>query len=469
MIRNAASSDSPLPNHSGADPTPPKLPPPSTTRDNSTPLSTSARCSTARFYERRARFLSCSHVHRRRRLHRRPHTGRATRCMFASAPASRSSTARSPCASPRIARRSGSSSASGRTARTTGRTWTCAACAWTACACADGCRRRRRWSCRTASHETRPRRSGSRGACASRGARTGSGGGRQGFGSARSSRSFRGTRNVDGSSTPPRGSSGKARHRRPPTSTSVFGHRPATPRSSRGRPRRRAGGTRAPSATSPLHSAASGRPSERCTCRTPSRCAWRPLRTHRFRGTSSPSRRIRCARSRAATARYPWKTYTLVVSPDLHDVGIEYPTLVFIGGSDFITTIVQHETAHQWFYSLVGNDQERDPWLDEALATWAQVHLRSGFPGAPVTGARPRHVGSPMSFFAGRQSDYFREVYGGGLQALTSLRAPRRVDCALRRYAAREAYAIAQPSNLLDELDRVLPGASSRLRRYGIR
>jgi hypothetical protein len=166
---------------------------------------------------------------------------------------------------------------------------------------------------------------------------------------------------------------------------------------------------------------------------------------------------------------YPWKTYTLVVSPDLHDVGIEYPTLVFIGGSDFITTIVQHETAHQWFYSLVGNDQERDPWLDGALATWAQVHLRSGFPGAPVTGARPRHVGSPMSFFAGRQSDYFREVYGGGLQALTSLRAPRRVDCALRRYAAREAYAIAQPSNLLDELDRVIPGASSRLRRYGIR
>ena len=74
-----------------------------------------------------------------------------------------------------------------------------------------------------------------------------------------------------------------------------------------------------------------------------------------------------------------------------------------------------------------------------------------------------------MSFFAGRQSDYFREVYGGGLQALTSLRAPRRVDCALRRYAAREAYAIAQPSNLLDELDRVIPGASSRLRRYGIR
>jgi hypothetical protein len=165
---------------------------------------------------------------------------------------------------------------------------------------------------------------------------------------------------------------------------------------------------------------------------------------------------------------YPWSTYTLVVSPDLHNVGIEYPTLVFIGGTDFIRTIVQHETAHQWFYSLVGNDQERDPWLDETLATWAQAQLAGALRETTPLGPPSRHVGAPMSFFAHRQAAYFREVYGGGVQALASLGSPARVNCALRHYVARSAYGIAQPADLLGELNRVIPGAERLLRRFGI-
>jgi len=38
----------------------------------------------------------------------------------------------------------------------------------------------------------------------------------------------------------------------------------------------------------------------------------------------------------------------------------------------------------------------------------------------------------------------------------------------LRRYVARRAYAIAQPGDLLDELNRVIPGAERRLRAWGI-
>ncbi|MEK7682435.1 MAG: M1 family metallopeptidase [Chloroflexota bacterium] len=55
--------------------------------------------------------------------------------------------------------------------------------------------------------------------------------------------------------------------------------------------------------------------------------------------------------------------------------GIEYPGLVTIGtlgGPDLIHPTV-HEVGHQWFYGLIGDDQLREPWLDEAAATYTQV------------------------------------------------------------------------------------------------
>jgi hypothetical protein len=164
---------------------------------------------------------------------------------------------------------------------------------------------------------------------------------------------------------------------------------------------------------------------------------------------------------------YRWRTYTLVASPDLEDVGIEYPTFVFIGRGEFIRAIIDHETAHQWFYSLVGNDQARDPWLDEALATWAQVQLGGGFPRQLPVGPPPRRVGAPVASFRG-ENEYFRQIYGGGLEALASLGSRTRVNCALKLYVARNAYRIVQPGDLLDVLDGVIPGAAAKLRRFGI-
>jgi len=167
---------------------------------------------------------------------------------------------------------------------------------------------------------------------------------------------------------------------------------------------------------------------------------------------------------------YPWRNYTVVVPPDLHNVGIEYPTLSFVGASRYPRLFVDHETAHQWFYSLVGNDQARDPWLDETLATWAQTRL--GAPELPPQSAVPpdaaRHVGAPMSYWNRHGSWYFYGVYEAGVHALRSLGDASAVDCALRNYVARRAYSIAQPGDLLDELNRVIPGAERRLRAWGI-
>jgi hypothetical protein len=163
---------------------------------------------------------------------------------------------------------------------------------------------------------------------------------------------------------------------------------------------------------------------------------------------------------------YPWRSYTVVFAPDLRLEGIEYPTLVF-SGDVFTAQVVSHETGHQWFYSLVGNDQYRHPWLDETLATWAQGRVagtfQSRYPLRNVT-----HVGEPMSYWARRQRRYFAEVYAGGVLALRSLGPASRVDCALRLYVARNAYRIAKPGDLLDALNAVFPGAEAKLRRFGI-
>ena len=132
---------------------------------------------------------------------------------------------------------------------------------------------------------------------------------------------------------------------------------------------------------------------------------------------------------------YPWRRYTVVVPPRFGAGGIEYPTLSFVGASNFVRVVVDHETAHQWFYSLVGNDQARDPWLDETLATWAQQRL-DGLRRPPRVGLPPgarRHVGAPMTHWARFPRAYFWGVYEEGANALRSLGDDARSTA---RYAA---------------------------------
>ena len=38
-----------------------------------------------------------------------------------------------------------------------------------------------------------------------------------------------------------------------------------------------------------------------------------------------------------------------------------------------VPALAAHEVAHMWFYALLGNNQARDPWLDESFATYAQA------------------------------------------------------------------------------------------------
>ena len=63
--------------------------------------------------------------------------------------------------------------------------------------------------------------------------------------------------------------------------------------------------------------------------------------------------------------------------------GMEYEGLYFqsrgffdtYNGSEqsYLVTIAVHETAHQWWYGQVANDQALEPWLDEALCTFSEL------------------------------------------------------------------------------------------------
>src|SRR5207248_924811 len=148
---------------------------------------------------------------------------------------------------------------------------------------------------------------------------------------------------------------------------------------------------------------------------------------------------------------YAWPTYTLAITPSLTG-GIEYPTFVMQGPSTIGRT-TSHELGHEWFYSLVGDDQGRDPWLDEGLATYAEGRgegsLASMLRTAIPADARGR-AGAPMTYWEAHQSSYYRGVYVQGAQAMASLGPVDRVDCALRVYVARNAYRIARPRDLID-------------------
>ena len=76
---------------------------------------------------------------------------------------------------------------------------------------------------------------------------------------------------------------------------------------------------------------------------------------------------------------YPYDTYSVVAS-DFYIGGMEYPTLVMIDQSLYnkkdkflLEYVIAHETAHQWWYSAVGNDEISEPWIDEALTEYSTI------------------------------------------------------------------------------------------------
>ena len=80
---------------------------------------------------------------------------------------------------------------------------------------------------------------------------------------------------------------------------------------------------------------------------------------------------------------YPYTEFEVMSSP-MRALGIEYPGMTSIVVDEFVAgevmyglptenileSTLAHEVGHAWFYNVVGNDQQNEPWVDEALVQY---------------------------------------------------------------------------------------------------
>jgi Peptidase family M1 domain len=71
-------------------------------------------------------------------------------------------------------------------------------------------------------------------------------------------------------------------------------------------------------------------------------------------------------------APYPYTEFTIV--PIVTSAGgVEFPGMTAVAQNvynqgNYLEIVVVHEVGHQWFYNMVGNETQQEPWLDESLA-----------------------------------------------------------------------------------------------------
>jgi hypothetical protein len=138
---------------------------------------------------------------------------------------------------------------------------------------------------------------------------------------------------------------------------------------------------------------------------------------------------------------YPHKSLAVVMG-DFND-GMEYSALYFHSRGiynlyngkpdNLVVAVAVHETAHQWWFEQVGNDQALEPWLDEALCAYSERMFYERTHPDLVTwwwGYWPGRVGGSQSlpkiditvYDGGGFTPYTNTVYLGGARFLEDLR-----------------------------------------------
>lgn len=169
----------------------------------------------------------------------------------------------------------------------------------------------------------------------------------------------------------------------------------------------------------------------------------------------------------ARFGQYPWPSLTFALTPNLRG-GIEFPTHI-MQGQNTIGRTTSHEVGHMFFYSLVGNNQGAHPWLDEGITSYAEFTYEGTAPGAYAIAANGiGEAAQPMTFWESRPDAYYSSVYSQTGFALQLLGDRDDVDCALARFVADNAHAIARPMDFVQAFEPTFPGIVDDLAQLGV-
>ncbi len=159
---------------------------------------------------------------------------------------------------------------------------------------------------------------------------------------------------------------------------------------------------------------------------------------------------------------YPYREFDIVQVPMEGFQGMEYSGVIFLCREAFGPAygearqdfLLAHEIAHQWWFGLVGNDQLREPWLDEGLANWsAWSYLRERDGKNAAARISPDYqtdLGRSLSEMSGRE-EYFNLAYRNGERFWRELEhelGNKKVIEVLRSYLAEYRYQLASAADL---------------------
>ena len=182
---------------------------------------------------------------------------------------------------------------------------------------------------------------------------------------------------------------------------------------------------------------------------------------------------------------YPYAQYSVAETEFCYG-GMEYPSLAMVTSrSQSYQEAVAHETAHQWFYGIVGNDQYDEAFLDEAFAFYAQVVYMQFIDGKSKPElndiVRVRYDSLPVDlsldeYKAIMGADYLDSytiaVYRSGrafLWELQKLMGDNRFFELIRQWVAAQAFKTPTIDDFLDHLynfTRNAPGVKAIVAQY---
>ena len=193
------------------------------------------------------------------------------------------------------------------------------------------------------------------------------------------------------------------------------------------------------------------------------------VRIQAYARRHDPARLVRLAREElaryAAKTGVPYPHSTYRVAETGGGLAMESPALTWIPrqrSSADLPYLVSHETAHQWWYSTVGNDQSTDAFVDEALADYfarkAHLSLRSS-----------RCAMDRLDRDISGYSDlcYFEVIYIQGARFLDKIRRDHgkaRFMAAVRAYTRANRGQVANNARLLEAFRAEI--GDSLLKRY---